>query len=310
VFLERSSTKIRRIKQAKKMNRKEFGLLVTALREEHLNEQDGRPWTQAKLAEVTGLPVTVIGKIERGERTNLEEDELLRLADALRLTSRERKEFFLAASGVAQECISLKRNAPGFILRDLSGIMEELQGPAFLIDNLCNLLYVNPVFLAMYGMERPAFEEGQFHPLTQYHLIRLFFAPEFEQQRRMMSQEQWSDFAERMVRLFRVTTFNNRATDNFQTLLVELKKYRLFWQKWQSVHFQDEDQIYNHNLFTLRHPKWGALRCLFDPMTAVTAQGELHLYSFQPLSRETAQTFVTAARTLGTKPHRLTAWPI
>jgi hypothetical protein len=91
---------------------------------------------------------------------------------------------------------------------------------------------------------------------------------------------------------------------------VELKKYRLFWHKWQSVHFQDGDQVYTHHLFTVRHLKWGVLRCLFDPITAVTPQGELHLYSFQPLTRETAQTFVTAARTLGTKPHRLTSWPI
>jgi transcriptional regulator with XRE-family HTH domain len=298
-----------KIEQGVKMNRVEFGQLVAALRAEHLDEY-GRPWTQAKLAAATQLPVTMIGKIERGEKANLEADVLLKLAGALMLTSWERKEFFLAASGVDHECIPLQSSAPGMILRDLTEIMEQLQGPAFLIDNLCNLLYVNPMFLALYDLEKQDFEEGEYSSLTHYHLIRLFFAPEFERQRRMMGHEPWSEFADRMVRLFRVTTFNGRATGDFQTLLVELKKYRLFWHKWQSVHFQDGDQVYNHNLFAVRHPKWGMLRCLFDPITAVTPQGELHLYSFQPLSRETAQTFMTAARTLGTKPHRLTSWPV
>jgi transcriptional regulator with XRE-family HTH domain len=298
-----------KIKQGVRMNRAEFGQLVAALRAEHLDEHN-RPWTQAKLAKITKLPVTMIGKIERGEKANLEADTLLKLADALMLTSRERKEFFLAASGVDHECIPLKRSAPGIILRELTEMMEQLQGPAFLIDNLCNLLYVNPMFLTMYDLEKHDFEEGEYNPLTQYHLIRLFFAPEFERQRRMMSNEQWSDFASRMVRLFRIVTFNCRAEPSFQALLAELTKYRPFLHKWQSVYFQESDHIYNYNCFSLRHPQWGVVHCLFDPITAVTAEGDLHLYSFQPLSRETAQSFAAVVRRVGSKPYRLSPWPI
>lgn len=80
------------------MKRAEFGQLVTALRREHVDEWD-RQWTQAKLAQETGLPLTVMGTIERGSKTQRDEATLLQLAQALQLTSGEREAFFTAASG-------------------------------------------------------------------------------------------------------------------------------------------------------------------------------------------------------------------
>jgi len=98
------------------MNRKEFGKLIAALRKEHFDE-DGNRLTQAKLAKraqqrdpQTPLNEIIIGKIERGERAMLDEQTLLSLADTLELTMGERREFFLAATGLDNEQILRDRN--------------------------------------------------------------------------------------------------------------------------------------------------------------------------------------------------------
>lgn len=82
------------------MDRKQFGKLVAALRKEQYDENGDR-YTQAMLAEVilkqdrqTPLNDIVIGKIERGERTILDDQTLLNLANALKLTIGERRNFF------------------------------------------------------------------------------------------------------------------------------------------------------------------------------------------------------------------------
>ena len=81
------------------MDRKQFGKLVAALRKEQYDENGDR-FTQSKLAELilaqdpqTPLNDIVIGKIERGERTILDDQTLLNLADALKLTIGERRVF-------------------------------------------------------------------------------------------------------------------------------------------------------------------------------------------------------------------------
>ncbi|MCB0213837.1 MAG: helix-turn-helix domain-containing protein, partial [Anaerolineae bacterium] len=91
------------------MNRKAFGKLIAALRKE-LFDQDGNRLTQAKLAERaqqidphSPLNEIIIGKIERGERAILDDQTLLNLADTLELSLGERREFYLAATGLDDE---------------------------------------------------------------------------------------------------------------------------------------------------------------------------------------------------------------
>ena len=74
------------------MDKKAFGKLLAVLRDEvH--------WTQADLAEMVEVETGVISNLERGTKKNLEPELLFRLANALGLTTLERREFFLAASG-------------------------------------------------------------------------------------------------------------------------------------------------------------------------------------------------------------------
>ena len=100
------------------MNRVDFGKLVASLRKEH-EDEDGRPWSRQSLAQEANAAAgaelfskDIISRIERGERI-LDQETLLALAAALQLTSGERKEFFLAASGVDNDRIARPENDPG-----------------------------------------------------------------------------------------------------------------------------------------------------------------------------------------------------
>ena len=78
------------------MDRFEFGALVASLR-------DDMRWTQMELADRSGVDISAISNIERGERRTLLKDNMLvKLADGFHLTSMERQEFLFAASGVTE----------------------------------------------------------------------------------------------------------------------------------------------------------------------------------------------------------------
>ena len=80
------------------MNRKEFGELVATLRQD-------MDWTQSELAEYADVNDAVISQIERGVKKHFEPELLFCLANVFQLTTLERREFFLAASGLDQKQI-------------------------------------------------------------------------------------------------------------------------------------------------------------------------------------------------------------
>src|SRR5215216_642718 len=80
------------------MNRIEFGELVSTLRQD-------MGWTQAELAEYSEIDDAVISQIERGVKKFFEPNLLFCLANALQLTTLERREFILAASGLDEKQI-------------------------------------------------------------------------------------------------------------------------------------------------------------------------------------------------------------
>ena len=96
------------------MNSKEFGKLVSALRQQ-LSARVGDTVLQRDLEMMMGLGSVhdhyarsragVVGRIERGELVNLSEDDILKLANALELNRMERKEFITAANSVSQRYI-------------------------------------------------------------------------------------------------------------------------------------------------------------------------------------------------------------
>ena len=80
------------------MNRRQFGELVAALRQD-------LGWTQFQLAEYAELDDAVVSQIERGVKKYFEPELLFQLVNAFQLTTLERREFLLAASGLDQKQI-------------------------------------------------------------------------------------------------------------------------------------------------------------------------------------------------------------
>src|SRR5678816_4657390 len=80
------------------MNRREFGQLLATLRQD-------LDWTQFELAEYAEVDEAVVSQIERGVKKHFEPELLFSLANTLQLTTLERREFLLAASGLDQRQI-------------------------------------------------------------------------------------------------------------------------------------------------------------------------------------------------------------
>lgn len=307
------------------MNRKEFGRLVQALRREHKDDQDNC-WTQKDLARAAGLltrealaetagpskasgsetGAAIIGKIERGERAMLDEDMLLRLADALELTSMERREFFLAASGVDSQHVARKNSKPGASLDDLLHMMEGLQLPAFIDDCYSDLVATNDSIRAFLGIGTDFVANAMRHPIGT-NVMHLIFSP--ESGFRGTVSTQWDDVATRNMQFFRKTTLRYRSTPYFVHLHNELRKNRMYRKFWAEAHLDENDNYAEIEFYDYRHPVFGAVRYLATISSTVTRHGELFFTCYVPTNPHTAQVFADLAKDAGTGVHRWGDWP-
>jgi transcriptional regulator with XRE-family HTH domain len=133
------------------MNRKEFGQLLATLRQD-------LDWTQFELAEYAEVDEAVVSQIERGVKKHFEPNLLFCLANALQLTTLERREFLLAASGLDQKQIvrqpSAAMSTDVFNVRRALEKMIELTGmvrlPAFMADVYGDVVAANNIILSFF----------------------------------------------------------------------------------------------------------------------------------------------------------------
>ena len=287
------------------MDKKDFGQLVATLRKEARNEFD-EPMTQYDLAELARIPLITLQKIEQGRQENIKPEILLKLVNALNLSSRARQVFFLASLGL-KDSETLKPTAtPQVVLAELTRTLSQLQTPACILDGFGDVIALNSSSPAMYDLETSQLNAP--HLLSQHNFIRFLFSPEFEKQRAMMEETQF-DFSRRTVMLFKLWTMKNRNHWYFQRLIPELNRYQGFREHWQSPTFHDEDIFVQYNPVTLQHPEFGPLKFLSNPTQAITTQGDLYLFSFQPLDAHTAEVCVRLARKFGTQVIPVASWP-
>lgn len=299
------------------MNLVDFGKLVSSLRKEH-EDEDGAPWTQERLADecnlAAGSPAfteNVISSIERGRR-NPDKDVLLALAAALRLTSSERREFFLAASGVEAADVSRRDNHPDRILSQVIGRMRELYAASAVIDSYCNVLAVNGMLLELlefpsaYGIT-PGIRYEQPYG---YNLIRFVFSDDGSSHFQKLMGEGFPDFAFLLMNMFRTFSLECRSTRYFQALFSELRRSRLFRRYWSDIHLSEGDRQFSNADIRASSPKWGALSAFIAIRTAFTVAGDLHLAVFVPADQNTAD---ACERILAQSPSppvfTLSPWP-
>lgn len=285
------------------MNRVEFGQLVVVLRREQRDEND-KPWTQKKLGEETGLGELLIGKIERGERINLDEDTLLRLATTLQLTSLERREFFFAALDVDEKQVTRKESDPNIVFNDLLQKMQDIQLPTYTTDVYGDVVAANTCIIELLQISLDYLNRSYTIPAGFNH-IRIGFDP--ESGFRQLVGSGWHSVAIHILQLFRGVSLRYRFTNYFAYTMVGLRKYPLFRQYWRQAYF--EDYYWNCLHYDYIHPKFGSLNYLATPTQALTPSGELYLITYCPISPKTADVFREITEQVGTTAHGLASWP-
>ena len=292
------------------MNREEFGQLVAALRQD-------LGWTQFQFAEAAEVDEPVISQIERGVKKHFDPDLLFRLANALQLTTLERREFLLAASGLDER--QSVRQASAIVKTDTSNsrrildrmldLTARLRLPAFLCDVYSDVIAVNKTMLALYNVP-PAMLDNAGKIPGGYNTIRANFGRELLSRNQVT--DNWDFYAVSSMRSFRVNSLRYRAQPYFKYLMRTFRnaaEYPLFDRFWKMVSSTEQDKETNEDHFLYHHSEFGPLNYLASSIMAITSFGELFLIENAPLDEYTDQVFRGLLAREGEGLVRLAPWP-
>ena len=288
------------------MTRDDFGRLVAALRKENVDVAVGKVWTQKALAERSNLAERTIGQIEQGTKMGLDPQLLFQLADALGLTSLERKAFHAAAAEVdIDPSFSIGKPVEA-ILTELLAETRDVRVPAFIYDSYFNVIAANSMARALSFVSNELFETG--HDTTAgFNLLRYYFAPESPY--RDLLGPGWSKFAIRTVQHFRAASLKYRYTERFAAIFKDLCRYPLFQDFWARTKYADENIYYSWEGVKYHHPELGAVNFIVTEVATLTGQENLAFVTYLPRDRETSRAFEDLAQREGANMHRLMPWP-
>lgn len=296
------------------MDRKAFGKLIAALRKEHFDE-DGNRWTQARLAEraqqrnpLSPLNDIIIGKIERGERALLDDQTLLCLADTLELTMGERREFFLAATGLDNEQIYATDTEAGQILASVLHMLADIQLPALLVDNYLDVIAANAILIKLYDAAQIDLRDRLDEP-AGLNLLSFIFSADFAPPRQQMTQRQWNNFAIGNVIYFRRVTLRARMTAYFARLFRQLRRNREFRWFWEQVFYEEKRYFVGGESFQLGTSGDSRFSFLTTPLVTLTPFGNLEIITHVPRNVETAAAFYQMAAESPARAFQYAPWP-
>ena len=292
------------------MDRTGFGKMVAALRQE-------LGWTQSNLAQHTGLDISIVSQIERGVKKGLEPDLLICLADAFRLTTLERKAFFLASTGVGNEQIvrSPAPMPPGDLstaeksLNRMVGLVETLHVPAFLLDVYSDVLAINYVAFAFFQIPLELMADAPNIP-GGLNAVRLVFGKDMVARSHFLSD--WEYYAISTMRFFREASLCYRATPYFKYLMKAFQdpvEYPLFERYWRMVSSVEQDREGTYETFSYDHGDFGHLSYSVSTTVCVTTHGDLLLNQYNPTDSVTKALFDQLVAQNGTGVIPVAPWP-
>ena len=292
------------------MNRKDFGELLAALRQD-------LGWTQAELAEYTDIDDAVISQIERGVKKYFEPELLFCLANALQLTSLERREFILAASGLDQKQL-VRQPAVGMtsdvfdaqkILERMINLTGEIRVPAFLTDVYSDVIAANYMMVAFYNVPASMIETAAKIP-GGFNTTRLNFSRDLLS--RTQVTDNWESYAIKSMRSFRENSLRYRGTPYFKYLMKAFRnpaEYPFFDRYWKSVSSTEQDKEVNVDHFSYFHKDFGPLNYIAATTLALTSFGNLYLVQNLALDEHTENVFNQLKLTAGLGVARFAPWP-
>ena len=292
------------------MNRKDFGELVAALRQD-------LGWTQFQLAEYSNQDDAVISQIERGVKKFFEPDLLFCLANALQLTTLERKEFIFAASGLDEQQIvrqpSEAMATDGFddkkLLERMIKLTGEIRIPAFICDVFSDVVAANYMMIGFYDVPPEIVENAPRVP-AGYNTTRLNFG------RNMLARSQvtdnWDTYAINSMRAFRENSLRYRAHPYFKYLMKLFQnpaEFPFFDRYWKLVSSTQEDRDVTVDHMHYRHNKFGPINYIASTSSVVTSFGNLFLIQNLPLDEYTEEVFTQLKLNAGLGVERFASWP-
>jgi transcriptional regulator with XRE-family HTH domain len=292
------------------MNRRDFGELVSTLRLD-------LGWTQFQLAEYSGLDVAVVSQIERGVKKFFEPELLFCLANALQLTTIERSEFFLAASGLEEKQL-MRQPFAGFttdvfdarkVLERMVNLTGEIMLPAFMVDVYSDVIAANYMMMGFYNVPVDLIRDAAEIP-GGYNTTRLNFGKDLGWRRQIT--DNWEAYALNSMRAFRESSLRYRATPYFKYLMRAFRNpaaYPLFERYWKMVSSTEQDKDMNLDHFQYDHHEFGQLSYIASVTTAVTSFGNLYLVQNLPLDPHTDEVFSMLKTEVGQGVVRLASWP-
>lgn len=286
------------------MDKDNFGMLIAALRKERFDPVVGKVWSQARLARETGLTEKVIGDIERGSRSTLDADIVVRLAEAFALNTMERAEFFSLSSEVKQHVVPATYNPNAF--NDCVALLQSLQLPASLQDSFYNLLAVNRSWCRFY--EVPDNFWRQEEDCANYNFIRMMIDPQANMRRIMGAQYRRS--VDTAVGLFRWKTLPYRHTDYYSRLFSQLMELPGFGQSWMSTQYIQQDMRTSIKAIDAPHPVYGRTVYNVAKTRIVTSYGPIYYSMLLPCSPDTASVFQELSRNGGAQAIPLSPFPV
>lgn len=290
------------------MDRKEFGRLIAALREEHIDfsARGVSVWTQAKLAQVANLPEKTIAQLEQGRKMNLDSYTLTQIARALRLTAGEQVRFFSAAAEVDTEPHQALQNRAEETWRNVLRLIGEIRLPAYLLDPYVNVLASNSLALTLLNVPE-AMVETATAKASGFNLMRYVFAPESPLKRLLGAD--WQGRITSNVLYFRESSLKYRHTRRFKTILAELSTYPSFRESWFDTQSFAEELTQEWTHYEYHHPEYGGVNFIAHIQTTPTSQGTLHLTTLLPCTKATTEAYEEIIRRQGLSVRCFIDWP-
>ncbi|MBX3014974.1 MAG: helix-turn-helix transcriptional regulator [Caldilineaceae bacterium] len=289
------------------MNRKHFGQLIAALRNEQFDPIVGRSWTQKTLAERTGLTERIVGEIERGQRVNLDAETLLALAKAFRLNTLERREFFAAVVEIEDKDVGVNKYAASEILQELLETLLSIRLPALIHDPFFDLVAMNSLYRKFHSLLTDVLDKHESDTLPTKNYLSLFFGngTSFKQ----VAPQQWRQYVLRNLLQFRYTTLRYRHTGYYQTLFKTLYSDFSFRELWsQCLYIVDDtySQVKTNNYYHHRH---GQVNYAMTLTSTLTPYGYLYLSVLVPKNENTAQVIADLVNGHTLTIEKLSPWP-
>ncbi len=290
-----------------KSTRKRLGGIIASLREQTINPDTMRPYTQAELAETANLSLKTLRNLEQGKKANVQASTLTQIANALRLTLLEREVLSRIPTQIDRANVVRTQKAPKIMLSELENELRDTLYPAVLYDPFYHLVTATKTGLVMHGLEQ-ALLDGWTKTYGSIHMLLLVFHP--DSPLRHILSDIWERYAILHVHQFRAMVLRYRHTPYFQQLFEQLCRLDDFLRLWTATQWQEGDfdtALKPYGCY--KHPQHGEL-CYCATMTErITPSGRLYLSTLLPKSASTAEAFDQLHGEHGLGIQRVTPWP-